>query len=254
MMISGDPPEDASDYFKRYYPGEQSLPLTNEGKQAFREAARDGDVKDRVVGELILLTGIKSSTLAHATSGWLEKDGDRLFIRIPGGKFECTLSTGQEGPTQAGRGQPCRECKNYRDGYWSLNGELNPRRVPIPESDFAEFIDSYFTAHDRLCTPSTFDHRLSKIGERAGFDRRISGSNLRITFGKTLAEKGFSGEMIRQIMGFPDSHSGNGYTQRYFALSDRHDNPPYHCNEKIGSKKTCSNQVFFPHQHCRHHN
>ncbi|UPV75629.1 site-specific integrase [Halorussus limi] len=253
MMISGDPPENLSDRQLKVYPGRQSLPLTDDGVNAFRKASRDGDHKDRLLGEGLLLTGLKPGTFAHMTSEWLEWDGSRLFVRVPGDRTECTVSPGRKGRTTSGGGHPCRDCKHLRDGYWSLNGTLQPRRVPVPEPEFADFIETYFATHDRVCTPATVNHRLENIGKRAGSDKTISGANLRMTFGKILAEKGFKGNIIRQVMGFPDTHQGRSLTQRYFILSEQHENPTYHCGEEATASDLCRRTVFFPDSVCYYH-
>ena len=252
-MISGDPPDDLSNRTANLYPEEQSLPLTDEGVQAFREASRDADNKDRLLGEGLLLTGLKSGTFAHMTEEWLEREGDDLFVRVPGDRIECTVSPGRRGRTTAGGGQPCRQCVRLRDGYWSLNGTLRPRRVPVPESGFADFMEAFFTAHDRVCTPGTINHRLKKIGESAGIEKTVSGANLRMTFGKMLAEKGFEGEIIRRVMGYPDTNSGRDAAQMYFILSEEHGNPPYYCGEETVTGGPCKQKVFFPDSVCADH-
>lgn len=253
MMISGEPPENLSNRQLDGYPGEQSLPLTNDGVSAFRTASREGDHKDRLLGEGLLLTGLKSGTFAHMTSEWLEWEGDRLFIRVPGDRTKCTVSPGHRGRTTSGGGHPCRVCKKLRDGYWTLNGTLQPRRVPVPESEFANFMETYLATHNRVCTPGTVNYRLEKIGKRAGSEKTISGANLRMTFGKILAEKGFRGDIIRQVMGFSDTHQGHSMTQRYFILSERHENPTYHCGEETTSGDSCRGTVFFPDRVCYRH-
>ncbi len=253
MMISGEPPEDLSERQLKGYPGEQSLPLTDTGVDAFRAASRDGDHKDRLLGEGLLLTGLKPGTFAHMTPEWLEREGDRLFVRVPGDRVKCVVSPGRQGRTTSGGGHPCRDCKRLRDGYWTLNGTLQPRRVPVPDPKFAEFMETYFAVHSRVCTPGTVNYRLEKIGERASFRKTISGINLRMTFGKMLAEKGFSSDIIRRVMGFRDSHQGKEMTQRYFILSRKHGNPTYHCNEEIESGSSCQRKVFFPDNVCYLH-
>lgn len=253
MMISGEPPGDLSERQLILYPGEQSLPFTDEGVDAFRTASQEGDHKDRLIGEGILLTGLKPGTFAHMTEEWLEREGNRLFVRIPGDRVECTVSPGRRGRTTSGGGYPCKDCKRLRDGYWTLNGTLQPRRVPVPEPGVARFIEAYFATHDRVCTPGTVSHRLEKIGERAGFEKTVSGTNLRMTFGKMLAEKGFSSDVIRQVMGFRDNHQGKVMTQRYFILSEEHENPIYHCGEETDSGSPCGREVFFPDQTCYLH-
>ena len=120
----------------------------------------------------------------------------------------------------------------------------------MPEPRVARSIEAYFATHDRVCTPGTVSHRLEKIGERAGFEKTVSGTNLRMTFGKMLAEKGFSSDVIRQVMGFRDNHQGKTMTQRYFILSDEHENPIYHCGEETDSGSPCGREVFFPDQTC----
>ncbi|MCQ4334833.1 site-specific integrase [Natronomonas sp. F2-12] len=253
MMISGEPPEDLSERQLKVYPGEQSLPLTNDGVNAFRAASRDGDHKDRLIGEGLLLTGLKPGTFAHMTEEWLEREDGRLFVRVPGDRVECVVSPGRRGRTTSGGGHPCKDCERRRDGYWTLNGTLQPRRVPVPEAEFADFMEAYFSAHDRVCTPGTVNHRLQEIGVRAGFEKTVSGSNLRMTFGKMLAEKGFDAEIVRRVMGFRDTNQGKEMAQRYFVLSEEHGNPPYYCGEETDSGDRCRRTVFFPSDVCYRH-
>lgn len=253
MMISGEPPEGLNEHQLLLYPGEQSLPLTDEGVEAFRETSRDGDHRDRLIGEGLLLTGLKRGTFAHMTGEWLEREEHRLFVRVPGDRVECTVSPGRRGRTTAGGGKPCKDCKRLRDGYWALNGTLQPRRVPVPEPEFADFMEAYFNMHDRVCTPGTVNYRVGKIGERAGFEKRVSGANLRMTFGKMLAEKGFRGEIIRRVMGFPDTNQGRSMIQRYFILSEEHENPPYFCGEETAAGDPCKQNAFFPDSACGRH-
>lgn len=124
---------------------------------------------------------------------------------------------------------------------------------PVPEPEFADFMEAYFATHDRVCTPGTVSYRLKKIGDRAGFEKTVSGVNLRMTFGKMLAEKGFKSNVIRRVMGFRDTNQGKAMTQRYFILSENHSNPPYHCGEETASGDPCQGVVFFPDESCYRH-
>lgn len=103
-MISGEPPADLSERQLKVYPSEQSLPLTNDGIEAFRAASRDGDYKDRLLGEGLLLTGLKPGTFAHMTEEWLEREGGRLFVRVPGDRVEGVVSPGRRGARPAAAG------------------------------------------------------------------------------------------------------------------------------------------------------
>jgi len=97
------------------------------------------------------------------------------------------------------------------------------------------------------------NHRLQEIGARAGFEKTVSGANLRMTFGKMLAGKGFDAEIVRRVMGFRDTNQGKEMTQRYFVLSEEHGNPPYYCGEETDSGDRCRRTVFFPDSVCYRH-
>lgn len=253
MMISGDPPDELSERQALIYPGEQSLPLTAEGIDALRGAIDEDNHRTRLLCEGLLLTGLKPGTFAHMTEEWLEYVDDTLWVAVPGGKIECTVSPGRRGRARSGGGHPCRDCKQDRDGFWSLDGTLQPRRVPVPDSEVADFMKKYFDLYDRVCTPATVNHRLKEIGEKAGFENNLSGANLRMTFGKLLVEKGFEGDTIRQIMGYKDTHQGKNLTQRYFILSEEHSNPCYYCGAESARGEPCEQEVFFPDSNCGFH-
>ena len=252
MIKSGDKPEGLGGACQTHWPKQKSMPLTEEGREAFVEAVESGNIKDQLIGKGLLYTGLRIGTLAHMQKGWIERDNGRIYIRIPGRKIKCTLSPGHRGRAYD-RDSPCNRCREFRDGYFYLKNPL-PRRVPVPEDDVGDLFEHYFDVHNIVGTAGQIQHKLTEIGEWAGFDFRLTATNLRMTYGQILAKKGFEGPVIRQVMGHPDTVTGRALTQRYFALSDAHGLPPYECNaETEYTDGMCSQQVFFPEQTCYHH-
>lgn len=252
MIRSGDKPEGLGGACEAHWPEPSSMPLTEQGVETFIDAVDGGDIKDRLIGKGILYTGLKGSTIAHVQKGWVERENGQVYIRIPGRAIDCTLSPGHRGRAYS-RDSPCRQCRNLRDGRF-YRTKPEPRRVPIPEDDVGKLFENYFQIHDIVGTPGQVRHRVTEMGEWAGFDFHLAPTNLRMTYGRLLADKGFAGEVVRRVMGHPETHTGRALTQRYFALSDEHGVPPYECGaETKYTDGTCSEDVFFPNETCYNH-
>lgn len=252
-MISGDEPEELGGDYSRLYPGESALPLTANGIEALRNVADEETMQNQIIAEGLLFSGLMPGSFAHIRYSWLERENDRLYIQVPGGEMECDLSAGRKGRFGGYHEGPCFNCESEHDGMWSLNRKLQPRRVYLPEPAVSQLLEEYLSVHKRLVTPSVLKNRLRDIGEKAGFDRRLSGINLRMTFGKLAAEKGFSGNALRRIMGHPDTKIGRYLTTRYYLLSSEHDLPPYRCHATKADGDRCQRIVSYPDKTCPYH-
>lgn len=195
-------------------PGKQYHPLETSGSGSqydrFREAAKQGDILDELVGLTLVDTGIRVSAMAHMQESWVKTDG-KPDLHIPIGET-CSLGVGQTGgggdTSFKTRGEPCHRCQNRPDKDWapdwadwhpkSKNGQ---RTIPIRNDDTLQVLESYFQVHDTVVGQDSIRRRVENIAERAGIERAVSPHDLRDTFGTRLALLGFTPYEIRDLMG-----------------------------------------------------
>lgn len=197
-------------------PGKTYHPLDTAGQHSevdrFREAAKEGDPTDELIGLTLIDTGIRNSAMAHMRGGWLRLHGSNPQLVVPRTE-ECTLGTGEgKGGDTTNATEPCYQCRKRpakdwlteeeKVADWHPKSEAGANRViPIRDDDTLQILRNYFSVHETVCGVHTVKDRVRDIGERAGLDRDVTPHDLRDTYGTRLAVKGFSPYDIRDFMG-----------------------------------------------------
>ncbi|UPV75630.1 tyrosine-type recombinase/integrase [Halorussus limi] len=175
----------------------------------FREAAKDGDVLDELIGLTLTSTGIRAAAMAHMTpSWWCNGPNERPHVEIPYGEV-CTLGSGNgSGGDTNPTGVPCFHCRNRAEKYWAPAGadftpksEAGVRPIPVRDDDTIHILNSYFDLYENVAAQGTITNRVKSIAERAGFERRVVAHDLRDTYGTLLAKKDFGPHKIKALMG-----------------------------------------------------
>lgn len=228
-------------------PGHSYNPLDSESQsgksevEKFREAAKEGEPVDAVIGLTLIDTGLRVGTLSHLTESWLDKSGKTLKIDVP--RYQkCRVGnvSGQGGDTTQSD-QPCYYCENrpHKDflppeqrlpdngDCWHPKTEdgFKGRSIPVKEGDTAQKLCWYFEAFDTVMSVSSVNTRVKRIAQWAGiFEPGDEGErdwptshDLRCTFGTRLAKKDFTRDQIRAAMG----HATIEVADEYVALSGR---------------------------------
>ena len=197
-------------------PGKTYHPLDTVGQPSevdrFREAAKDGDPLDELVGLALVDTGVRCSAMAHMTGSWLRLHGSNPQLVVPRTE-DCTLGSGEgKGGDTTETSEPCYQCRTRpvkdwlaeaeKDADWHPKSEAGAQRViPIRDDDTIQILRNYFSVHERVCGVQTVKNRIRAIAERAELDRDVTPHDLRDTYGTRLAVKGFSPYDIRDFMG-----------------------------------------------------
>lgn len=209
-----------------YMPGKTFKPLDTVGDPSevdrFREAAKEGDPLDELVGLVLIDTGIRCSAMSHMTGDWLRLHGSRPEIVVPRTE-NCSLGTGEgKGGDTTDASQVCYQCRHRATKDWLTEAEKNAdwhpkseaggnRKIPVRDTDTVQILRNYFSVHDRVKGPHTVKARVRGIGECAGLDRDVTPHDLRDTYGTRLALKGFSPYEIKDLMGHSDIKQGLDY-------------------------------------------
>jgi hypothetical protein len=222
-------------------------PLSEEELEDWCEAARSHyDPKARIIGFVSAYCGLTVLPLSHLRPDWLHGDVDNLKIFVPAGPFECDI--GEDG-------NPCTDCKCERGGVYSM-GRHAPRFVPVPDEEIAELLVNHFELRDRTgFTNKVVNKRLAELGEEAGLDIRVSGRNLRYTYGTILARKGFSLEAIRDAMGYTEDENSRGmrHARRFYDWIRDDDRDTYPCGHRLTTGERCQRNRADPTTKCHFH-
>jgi len=200
-------------------PGKTYHPLDTAGQHSevdrFREAAKQGDPLDELVGLTLIDTGLRCSAMAHSRGNWLRLHGSNPQLQVPRTE-RCTLGTGEgKGGDTTDPSQPCYQCRtrpvkdwlteSERDTDWHPKSEAGANRViPIRDEDTKQILEDYFRVHDTVAGVQTVKDRVRAIAERAGLNRDVTPHDLRDTYGTRLAVKGFTPYDIKDFMGHAD--------------------------------------------------
>lgn len=208
-------------------PGRTYHPLETAGDDneytQFRQAAKDGDILDEVIGLTLLDTGIRCSTMAHMQESWLRLNDDQPELFVPLGE-ECRLGTGDGkggDTTPDNRGQPCYQCRTRPDKQWAPDTDWHPktrsarRTIPLRNDDTIQALDAYFTLEDTVAGVNTVINRVKWTAERAELSRTVTPHDLRDTFGTRLAKMEFGVHHIKDLMG----HAGIDQAVEYVKLT-----------------------------------
>lgn len=204
---------------KSYHP----LELHGENSEAdrFREAARDGDALDELIGLTLLDTGIRTGEMVHMNPDWRVAGDDNFGIRIPLGD-DCRVGAGpaEDGPNTHQKGKVCQKCKDQPEKRWAPDdADWRPktkaahRFIPIKEKDTRQVVQAYFDLNNKVVSHQTVLKRVRKIAERAGIPRRIRPYDLRNTYGTQLADKGFNAHEIKNLMGHASLEPATHYVK-----------------------------------------
>lgn len=211
-------------------PGQTFHPLELYGEKSeaerFREAAREQEPIDELIGLTLLDTGVRTSEMVHMNPDWLVEGKNKdLGIRVPLGD-KCRVGAGpdEEGPNTHKKGKPCFQCKNQpskswapADADWRPKTRAAQRYIPIKEEDTRQVLSAYFNLNESVASHQTVLKRVKKIADKAKISRGITPYDLRNTFGTKLADKGFSAHEIKNLMG----HATVEPATHYVKLSSR---------------------------------
>jgi len=184
-------------------------PAPDSQYKRFREAAKDGDVLDELIGLTLSSSGIRAAPMSHMKdSWWNNRPNERPYIQIPYGET-CTLGSGiGRGGDTSRNGIPCYHCRNRADKVWAPDSadftpksEAGVRPIPIRDEYTIQILDSYFELHDNVACQGTITARVKNIADRAGINRRVVAHDLRDTYGTLLAKKDFGPHKIKALMG-----------------------------------------------------
>lgn len=188
----------------------------------FREAAKDGDVLDELLGLTLSSSGLREAPMAHMRPSWWYNGPDqRPEIKVPYGET-CTVGSGKggKGGDTTSTGATCYRCLNRADkdfapdsADFTPKSEAGVRPIPIRDEDTVAILDSYFQLHDSVCSQGTVLTRVKKIAERADLDRRVVAHDLRDTYGTLLAKKGFGPHKIKRLMGHANLEEAVAYVK-----------------------------------------
>lgn len=207
-------------------PGSTYHPLDTAGAYSevdrFRDAAKDGDPTDELIGLVLIDTGIRNSAMAHMRRSWVRTNRANPEIVVPRTE-ECRLGKGEgKGGDTRNTSEPCYQCRNRpvkdwlseteKDADWHPKSEAGAQRtIPIRDDDTLEILKNYFEVYDQVQGVHTVKDRVKAIAERAGFERSVTPHDLRDTYGTRLAVKGFSPYDIRDFMGHSDIQQALDY-------------------------------------------
>ena len=210
-------------------PGQSYHPLElygdNSEADRFRQAARDGDVLDEVLGLTFLDTGMRTGEVCHMNETWLSTNEESFGVRVPLGDV-CRVGAGPaaQGPNTHEKGQICKQCKDMPEKWWAPDdAEWRPktkaahRFIPIKDEDTQQALKAYFSLNDKLVSHQTALKRVKKIAERAEIPRPVRPYDLRNTFGTKLADRDFTAHQIKNVMG----HASIEPATHYVKLSSR---------------------------------
>lgn len=187
--------------------------------QRFREAAKDGDVLDELIGLTLTSTGLRAGAMSHMRESWLELEG-RAQILVPYGE-SCEMGSGAgRGGDTSKTGEPCKQCRNRVNKNWAPDhadwtpkSENGVRPIPVRDDDTIQILESYFNLHEDVVGIQTVTTRVKKISDRAGIDRKVTAHDLRDTYGTLLAKKNFSPYKIRDLMGHANLEQALDYVK-----------------------------------------
>lgn len=210
-------------------PGSTYHPLELHGDDPqidrFREAAKDGDVLDEVIGLTLADTGIRAGEMTHKNPDWMTMNEDTFGIRIPLGA-PCRVGAGPDNGqlNTHKKGQPCQHCRTMPDKWWAPDdADWRPktkaahRFIPIREEDTKSALKAYYSLNDRVASHQTVLKRVKNIADRAGIERNVTPTDLRNTYGTLLADRNFTAHEIKNLMG----HATVEPATHYVKLSSR---------------------------------
>lgn len=211
----------------------EANPLTDDEVRRFKSAAREMPCGYRLVGHVLLETGLRPIEYRHLHRNWIEapqspstdlRKAESIIIDVQGqtpckGTVKFGSKNGcQEGPTLVERQESCRWCDSS-DG-WTPNSSASERRIPVIDTAAVETIGWWFDRHESIPTStSAVTGRVKKIAKRAGVDNHSQATAmwLRDTYGVRLLRSGLDIDEVTRLMGY----AGNRRLKPLFEHTDR---------------------------------
>lgn len=178
-------------------------------------------------------SGLYSGEFAHLRERWIDwpaDDEDPILITIPE-KDECPSIRFDKNEI-VDRDEPCRVCRDQRDGHWEPANEHRVRQIPVQDERAKQCLKSWFSRYNTIPASTSITNNIRAAAEASPLDRTVTALDLRLTYANQLAVMEFDREFIADVCGYspaPDAHSDtelfeilreHGYTRHQARDSD----------------------------------
>lgn len=182
--------------------GPRTTPLTTAERKKVLNSLEDATLEERFSTLLYLYTGVEAYAGSHIRAKMVSPTSDGISITLQPGTHECKTG-GATGNIVRDWSEPetdaCSFCSdNDSNGYEFKQ----PRVIPVRDDTAAKLIGSWFETYDHTPHVATMRRNIHSVGRKVGLERKLTPIVLRHSFGVMLAEKQFSREAVKKVMGY----------------------------------------------------
>ena len=218
--------------------GPRTEPLTTTERKRVVDILDDATLEERFSTLLYLYTGVEAVAGSHIRSKMVSSTPDGVRITLPPGAHECKTG-GATGSIVRDWSEPetssCSLCSGGNSAGYEFK---SPRSIPVRDDTAAQLIGAWFKMYDHTPHIATMRRNVHSVGRRAGLERKLTPVVLRHSFGVILAEKQFSREAVKKVMGY-QSDIGS-LSSQIIGYGDYVDGEnPYLCGAETNSGTPC---------------